>query len=261
MTVQGKERRREYGAGGKPALATMEDQLLFVLLYFRTYPTQDLLGVLFGQTQPWANKWVHRMTPILRAALGYEMQLPARPACTMEELVARCPGLEFIIDATERPIVRPHEEPRQREHYSGKKKRHTLKNTVVTDRRTKKVAYLGSTAAGTKHDKRLADDDSIPFPPGSVVYKDTGYQGFEPQGVTTYQPKKKPRGGSLSDAEKESNRAVSRIRIAVEHSIGGAKIFRIVHDTYRNHKVNFDDTVMEVSCGLYNYIVDGRRAA
>jgi hypothetical protein len=54
-------RKREPGGGGKPCLKGAADRLVFILLYFKQYPTQDLLGLLFGQTQPWAHKWIHRM--------------------------------------------------------------------------------------------------------------------------------------------------------------------------------------------------------
>jgi hypothetical protein len=40
---------------------------------------------------------------------------------------------------------------------------------------------------GKKHDKKLADQQRYRFPPGSKLWKDTGYQGYEPEGVITYQ--------------------------------------------------------------------------
>ena len=43
--------------------------------------------------------------------------------------------------------------------------------------------------------------------------KDTGFQGYEPAGVTTLQAKKKPKGGKLSPAEQEANRCVSKLRV------------------------------------------------
>ncbi|MFN3761738.1 MAG: transposase family protein, partial [Anaerolineae bacterium] len=55
-------RQRRRGAGRKSVLRTLEDKLLFILLYFRLYPTQEVLGFLFGFGQPQANYWVHRLT-------------------------------------------------------------------------------------------------------------------------------------------------------------------------------------------------------
>ena len=57
----------------------------------------------------------------------------------------------------------------------------------------------------------------------------------------------------LSEEEKARNREISKVRIQVEHSMGGVKIFRIVHDIFRNFKAGFDDLVMETACGLFNF--------
>ncbi len=255
---QRSKRQRKPGAGGKPALDSMENRLLFVLVYFNVYPTQDFQGLLFGMTQPWAHKWIHRLTPVLREALGYEKQLPLRRTASIEELEQLCPELEFLLDGTERPVQRPGREPAQREHYSGKKKRHTVKNTIVSRRKTKKVLVLGSTQPGKVHDKRMVDDEPVPFPKGSRAWQDSGYQGHTPPGVEICQPIKKPRKAELSSVDKEHNQAISRIRIGVEHTIGGVKTSNIVHDIYRNRKVGFEDTVMEIACGLHNHRVDGR---
>jgi len=70
--------------------------------------------------------------------------------------------------------------------------------------------------------------------------------------VRTHQPKKKPRGKELTPDAKESTRLISRIRVKVEHSIGGIKVFRIVQDTFRNINEGFVDLVMETACGLFN---------
>ncbi len=67
--------------------------MLFILFYFRIYPVQMVQGFLFGMGQPQANDWIQRLTPILNQALGYEMQLPARQAKDIEQVLAACPVL------------------------------------------------------------------------------------------------------------------------------------------------------------------------
>ena len=249
-------RQRRRGGGRQPTLVALEDKLVFILFYFKFYPTQEVLGFLFGMGQSQANEWIQRLTPLLNAALGYEQQLPARQAADLEQLLAQCPELEFIIDGTERPIQRPKDPQRQREHYSGKKKRPTVKNIVVSEKRTKKVKGLGRTQAGKKHDKAATDEEGYRFPKDSKLWKDLGFQGYEPDQITTYQPKKKPKGGELTTAEKECNQAISRERIGIEHSLAGVKVFRIVHNIYRNHKQQFEDLIMETACGLHNLRLD-----
>jgi hypothetical protein len=255
------KRQRERGGGRTSALKSIEDKLLFILFYFKIYPLQEVQGYLFGMGQSQAWDWIHRLTPILNRTLGYEKQLPARQARDIEQVLKMCPTLEFIIDGTERPIRRPKDKARQKENYSGKKKRHTLKNNVVTEKRTKKVRVLSVTCAGKKHDKTLADEQALPFPNGSKVWKDSGFQGYEPEGTLTYQPMKKPKGKELTAEQKQHNKDISKERIGVEHSIGGVKVFDIVHVVYRNFREGFDDLVMETACGLHNWRLDFRLTA
>jgi hypothetical protein len=217
---------------------------------------QVLQGYLFGMGQPQAHEWIHRLTPILNQALGYEKQLPARQSRDIEQVLAACPGLEFIIDGAERPIRRPKNPDQQQQNYSGKKKRHTVKNNVITDKRTRKIKGLSRTVEGKKHDKKLADEQDLHFPPNSKLWQDTGFQGYEPAHTQIFQPKKKPKGGELTPHEKAHNAIISSERIGVEHSIGGVKVFCIVRDVFRNIKQGFADIVMETACGLHNLRID-----
>jgi hypothetical protein len=162
-----------------------------------------------------------------------------------------CPSLEFIIDGTERRINRPKDKEERKEHYSGKKKTFTVKNNVITQRGGK-VLYLSDTYEGKKHDKSIGDEEDYRFPQGSKLWKDTGFQGYEPQGVETFQPKKKPRNGELNPSEKERNREISQQRVEIEHQIGGIKRCNIVVHPLRTRRDHFTDTVMEVACGLHN---------
>ncbi len=251
-------RQRKRGAGRKSELITLQDKLFFILFYFKFYPVQVVQGYFFGFGQPQANEWIHRLSPVLNKALGYEKQLPARKMKDVKQVLEACPGLEFIIDGTERPIQRPKDKTRQKKCYSGKKKRHTIKNNVITDKRTKKIKALSDTKEGSMHDKKLADDWELEFPPGSALLKDTGFQGYEPRNTISIQPKKKPKGKELTPGEKLRNTEIARERIGVEHSIGGAKIYHIARDIFRNRKNQFDDQVMEIVCGLFNFKIEQR---
>jgi DDE superfamily endonuclease len=91
------------------------------------------------------------------------------------------------------------------------------------------------------------------LPSGSYLYQDLGFQGFVLAGVTTVQPKKKPRGGELTPPEKAHNRVISSIRIRIEHAIGGVKRYRMVKDKIRLLKDGIRDTIMETCCGLHNF--------
>ena len=116
-----------------------------------------------------------------------------------------------------------------------------------------RVWCLGATWEGTCHDKRAADSESYQLPVGSQLYQDMGFQGFEVDGVVIIQPKKKPRGGTLTDEEKEGNRRINSIRVRIEHTISGIKRCRIVKDKLRLWREYIHDMVMETCCGLHNF--------
>jgi hypothetical protein len=126
-TFEREGRKRAYGGGRKAHLSGIEDKLLFILVYFRIYPTQEVQGYLFGMSQAQANEWVHRLTGVLNAALGKEQQLPERQPANLERVLSQCPSLELIIDGIERPINRPKDKDKQKDYYSGKQKTHSVK--------------------------------------------------------------------------------------------------------------------------------------
>jgi hypothetical protein len=213
-----------------------------------------VLAALFGMSQPQANYWVLTLLPVLHTALGHEIALPLRPAtATVAALQAQCPDLTFLLDATERPVRRPTDDTRQREHYSGKKKRHTVKNTLLTNAQGSQIVEVGRTATGKTHDKTLAETDAIPYPPGSHGAGDLGYQGHAPPHLTLTLPLKTPRGGELSEEERALNTRLAQLRIHVEHAIRGLKISRIAAEVFRNTKAGLVDVVVEIAAGLYNW--------
>jgi hypothetical protein len=194
LTKRGKARQRRAGAGPKEKLRTDEDKLLFILIYQKTYPIQAMLGLQFELSQPQANYWIHLLLPILRQTLAEMGLTPERnPEAIAESPLVAEAEPDFLIDGTERRRQRPKDAQKQREHYSGKKKTHTDKNVLLVSSHTKKVLYLSPTVAGKTHDKKVADDSPVSYPRCSTLGKDTGFQGYEPPGVITFQPKKTER--------------------------------------------------------------------
>jgi hypothetical protein len=256
--IDEKERQRHYGGGRKPVLENSEDKLLFILIYFKLYPLQIFIGFLFGMGQSQANEWIHKLSAILKTTLDNLNVLPERDSDNLEEALEKAEEKEVAIDGTERRRQRPKDNEKQKEFYSGKKKAHTMKNNIVVTVEGRKIIYLSGTYEGKKHDKKICDDEALVFPEKTIVNQDTGFQGYEPEGVIIKQPKKKPRGGELSLEEKNQNSIFSSIRVVVEHVISGIKRCRIVKDVLRNTKENYDDLVIEISCGLHNFRTEHR---
>lgn len=190
-THAGKPRQRRAGAGRKTVLRRPEDKLLFSLVYQKAYPLQELLGSLFDLSQSQANRWVHRLLPILVRALDRLGFLPERnPQRFSKHERRQGEPPDLIIDGTERRRQRPKNPEKQTLHYSGKKKAHSDKNVVIVNAHSKRVGYLSGTYAGKTHDKKVAESEAIRYPRQSTLLKDSGFQGYEPRVQQTCQPKK-----------------------------------------------------------------------
>lgn len=115
-------RIRQPGGGSKGKLPTMTDKLVFILHYYKSYPTFDVLGSQFDMARSKAHVNVHKLSPILYDTLVRLEMMPYRRFETPEDLKTALSGIDqVIIDATERAYRRSQDEEEQKAHYSGKK--------------------------------------------------------------------------------------------------------------------------------------------
>ena len=265
-------RHRRPGGGPKGKLVTMGQKLFFILIYWKVYPSYDVLGFMFDMDHSKACTNVQALWPVLKRTLETQEVLPARQFTTFEELRAAFADIsELFIDATERPQARPQDDTKQRQAYSGKKKRHTAKNTIIATA-CKWILFLGYTVAGSVHDyRRLKEEFALPEEEGDdalakwfedfILWLDLGYLGAQ----KTYaakainMPHKKPRTSkanpnpSLTAEQKADNRHISQRRVIVEQAIGGLKRFGILMQTFRNRMHNFVDEAAVIGAGLWNW--------
>ncbi len=86
-----------------------------------------------------------------------------------------------LIDVTERSHFRPKNNLTQKKYYSGKKKRHTVKNTLISDTK-RRVIFLGRTFKGSSHDYKMFKQEfpssQFGFSPFKIAV-DLGYQGIK----------------------------------------------------------------------------------
>ncbi len=243
--------------GRKTELADSLQKLFFILYYVKCYPTFDEAGFFFGVDKGTANRWVHKYSKILESTLNEMMLLPERKPKMITSKLKKMKenNEEIFIDGTERPTRRPKNKAIQKENYSGKKKRHTVKNLVITNR-NREILFLSHTVKGSMHDFTLMKETLTKncLPSKMKVYVDTGFLGFQnlSPNLNIFMPKKKPKSRNLFQYEKIENRKISRLRILVEHAIGGIKRLRGITDVFRNTKKGFSDLIISLCCGLWN---------
>lgn len=249
------ERTRKIGGGRKGALKTMDDKLFAVLLYLKTYPTFDVLGLLTDRERTRACRSTHFLLKVLERALGKHLVLPVRKITSVQEFFEKFPATKDVfLDGTERPVQKPKNQKRRRKLYSGKKKHTTRKSLLMTNEK-RRILLLSPAKSGRRHDKRLADKLDLPrvIPPEVAVWTDTGFQGMQKDHPNMVMPEKAAKHRPLTYAQKQNNRIISGIRILVEHAIGGMKRMKAASDIYRNRIPQTDDRMNLLSAGLWNF--------
>jgi hypothetical protein len=108
---------------------------------------------------------------------------------------------------------------------------------------------------GKIHDKKQLDQEDLvgKVPDEILIQGDLGFQGLQKEFVNIQLPHKKPKGKELEAVLKEENREFSRQRVKCEHAHAGIKRYSVAGGIYRNHKIDFDDLLMLVSTGLWNF--------
>jgi hypothetical protein len=250
-----KTRIRKLGGGRGSKIETIEEKLFYVLFYLKTYPTFDMASFYVGFARSKAHKWAHILFPILEQTMKRKLVLPQRKISSREEFERLYPEVkEVFADGIERSIQRSKNKKKQQKTYSGKKKMHARKSVVVSDGK-RRILIVTKQKSGRRHDKRLADKESVfeMIPSQVAIMADTAFTGEAKVHSNSYIPKKKPRGRNLTPDEKEMNKLISSYRVLVEHAIGGIKRYRCMSEKLRNRKAFIDDQLLLLSAGLWNY--------
>jgi hypothetical protein len=251
-----RNRKRKAGGGRKHTLETAEEKLFFILFYMKCYPALDVAAFFYGVDKSQIKRWVDALRKHLDKALGQALVLPVRKMRSVKEFLERFPEVkELMVDGTERPQQRPGNKQKQKEYYSGKKKKHTQKNIVAVSRK-KEVLFLSATCGGREHDYTLLKASHLPehIPKEIKTYLDLGFKGIDKDySLKILMPFRKPRTKELTTTQKKYNKKVSRFRVKVENALAGVKRLRCITDVCRMKSEELKDHLMWLSCGLWTF--------
>lgn len=221
-------RRRKVG-GGRKRLRKPYQEVLLTLVYLRHNVAFCVVGLLFGVSADVAENTFHEIVGVLKDVCPAN-RWEAEKRWTKKEPSWKPDEVDqVIVDSFETPVPRPSIEPKQRALYSGKKKDHTLKTEILTNLNGD-ILDVDAGYRGPKSDKKVHEQSAVAKQfPHATVKGDLAYKGLPHSEV----PHKKPRGGELTETQKQENRAFASGRVRVEHSIRRVKAFRIVRDEYR----------------------------
>jgi len=128
----------------------------------------------------------------------------------------------------------------------------------------KVILFVGRTFPGHQHDYTMLKTELPPdlnWFTDIVVLVDLGYLGIQTdyRSEQIERPHKKPRKSKhkpdtcLTAEQKADNKALSQVRILIEHAIGGLKRYNILVDRFRNCRENFQDTAIALCAALWNF--------
>ena len=135
--------------GTPSGFRSLEDKLLCLIMYYRTYVTHTFLGYLFNLH----NANVCRMFKILEPMVAKTIHIKKDRTLTQEKV------LSILADVTEVPTQIP--KKKQCEKYSGKKKRHTLKSELAI-REDGKNIHVSKVYGRRTHDFKIRKSEK-PF--------------------------------------------------------------------------------------------------
>lgn len=263
-------RKRKVGEGGRSFKLELDDRLLMLLIYYRLYITLGLVQFLFDLDL--SNVWrdIRYLEPVVRECIPLPKKIheQVKRLGTVEEVEKFFPGFKAFVDATEQEIPRPKKDTRKRKtHYSGKRKRHTVKTQLTVDSNGLMV-HKTDHARGRRHDLDIYRGRHPALPKQVQSVFDLGYKGVSkdsPELNYVHPFKRKGAGGRghkgrkaqpLTPEEKRFNTELSRARVVVEHTISRVKKFNIFGNEFRNRLRHYD-TMTDVVCGLINMRIMG----
>ena len=248
-------RERSIGAGRRFKLG-VKNRFLMLLVYYRLYMTYTLAGFLFGLDQSNVCRDIQKIEPLIRNSLPIPQKIYkiAKRLRTLEEVEQHFPGFIAFTDCTEQQIPRPKAKERRKIYYSGKKKRHTIKNQLMVNNQGV-IIYKTKHKKGKRHDYDIYKRNHPVTPKKVVSVFDLGYLGVEkdfPDQKSSIPRRKKRNQKELAKEEKECNHNHSKKRIVIEHIICRMKKYRILGDIFRN-SLKKHDKVSDIVSGLVNY--------
>jgi hypothetical protein len=271
----GRERRRGRPArrgagGGHPFALSYRAQLLLVVVWLRVYPTSPVLGFLFGVSHPTVLRTIALVLPILEQAGRDTMRLPGhgrqgrRSRRGLPALLAAIPELAVIVDTFEQRVQRPRDQEEADRYYSGKKKQHTLKTQIATDRTTGKIVDVPDSVCGPTSDFTVLKTSGLldRLDPDVGVLGDLAYVGIAPlhPAGLGFTPRRKPREQPRPPEDVVYNTAFAAERISVEHTIGRLRRYQSLAQLDRHHRQHHAARVRAVA-GLVNRQLDHRFGA
>ncbi|WP_073743353.1 IS5/IS1182 family transposase [Streptomyces sp. CB02115] len=189
---------------GRPWSLPLEDRVLLVAAYWRTYLTLRQLALLFGISKSAADRIIDH--------LGPSLALQPRKRFRKDTVL--------IVDGTLVP-TRDHSIAEQSKNY-----RYSTNHQVVIDADTRLIVLVGRPLPGNRNDCKAWEESGATAAVGkTLTIADGGYPG-----TGLVMPHRRRKGEELPDWKQAHNKSHKQVRARVEHVFARMKTWKILHD-------------------------------
>ncbi len=232
---QEKPKRQRAVGGGRTRKLLPYQEVLLTLVYLRHNVSHAVVGQMFCVSADISERTFAEVVLLLRDVCpGHRFD--AEKKWTKKEPSWHPDTIDLVlVDSFETPLSRPSLPAMQKKFYSGKKKRHTVKTQIITDKRGEVLAlepgYPGPLSDKTLYEQSAAQGQY----PQAARRADLGYQGV-PEMLLPHKKKRGKAGEKAKDltaAQKDENRFAACERVPVEHGVRRVKAWRILRDEFR----------------------------
>lgn len=204
---------------GRPKSVGLYAAVEIACMYLRHNATQEFLGDLRYTSQPTVSRYIQALTPHIEAVLKPFVPDPA-------EAIEVVNGRACLVDGTITPCWSYDEHPELWSRKHGT----TGFNVQLISLLDGEPVYISDPLPGKTHDAAAFTEtpvaEIVERSGGAIA--DKGYQGH-----IAATPRKKPRGGELSNMDHQCNAEISALRAPVERLVAHFKAWRIFHTDYR----------------------------
>jgi hypothetical protein len=226
---------------GRPKALGLYRAVEITCMYLRHNSVQEYIADNQNISQPTVSRYLTTLVTIVKAVL--EEFVPSAA-----DAIAMVKGQVCLVDGTITPCwsYQDHKELWSRKHGT------TGFNSQLVCLLGGNPIYISDPLPGKTHDAAAFNDTPV-----AEIVKNSGGgiadKGYQGRGMVT--PQKKPRGGELTQSDKEYNAQVSSLRAPVERFVAHFKSWRIFHTDYRRPYRTYHDAY-DAGRGLYFFSIE-----
>ena len=255
--LEAKPDRKKAVGQGRPYAGSFKTMLLLTVMWLRTSSGNAILSMLFGIDEVTVRLWRKRVLPLLSDRFIPDTPVRGRMKRIndLDEFLRIYPEVREIIgDGSELKIQRPRR--KQGKHYTGKSKRHVKKTVLIVNRKDGPILGRTRLRPGSVHDKRVLGEDPMHgrLDKRQDILKraDSAWTGEDPERGWLVN-KRGRRSHPLTKRDRENNKALSKVRIGVEHAIRRVKVFRRLAETVVIRAEGQLEAALDAAVNLANF--------